>query len=100
VAIKDFNFVNKQQLSLTDDRLFWASDSVSKSFVSKREAAGSAVARQDGATTKRMILKWNKFLRCSPPCHINETWPDENRAVNPTTLSTLWQQMLSFTWCG
>jgi hypothetical protein len=32
-----------------------ATYSVSKSFVSRREAAGSAVARQGGATTTRMI---------------------------------------------
>jgi hypothetical protein len=30
-------------------------DSISKSFVSRREAAGSAVARQGEATTTRMI---------------------------------------------
>jgi hypothetical protein len=36
------------------------SNSISKSCVSRREAAGSADARQGEATTTRMILKWNK----------------------------------------
>jgi predicted DsbA family dithiol-disulfide isomerase len=39
-----------------------ASNSVSKSFVSRREAAGSASARPGEATTTRVIWKWNKQL--------------------------------------
>ena len=38
----------------------FTSDSISKSFVSRREAADSAVARQGEATTTRMIWKWNE----------------------------------------
>ncbi|MDD5031285.1 MAG: ABC transporter permease, partial [Rhodoferax sp.] len=38
-----------------------APDSISKSFVSRREAADSAVARQGEATTTPMISKWNEL---------------------------------------
>jgi hypothetical protein len=41
--------------ALKQSRAQLAADSVSKSFVSRREAAGSAVARQGEATTTRMI---------------------------------------------
>ena len=38
-------------------------DSVSKSFLSRRRAAGSSVARQGETTTTGMIWKWNDKLR-------------------------------------
>jgi fido (protein-threonine AMPylation protein) len=44
---------------------FRTSDSISKSFVSRRKAEGSADARQGEATTTRMIWKWNdKNIGC------------------------------------